>query len=72
MSGWRLGVSKTEGSGRLTGSVGAGVLTAVLISQCSFAVVTCDCGLPGVEGLMILMGVKDGEVQKFKVSKSFV
>lgn len=72
MSGWRLGVSKAEGSGCPTGRVGKGVLIAVVISQCSFAVITCDCGLLGVEGLMILMGLNDGEVQKFKVSKSFV
>lgn len=72
MSGWRLGVSKAEGSGRLTGSVGAGVLRAVLISQCSFAAVTCVYGLLGVEGLMILMGVNDGEVPKCNVSTRFV
>lgn len=60
MSGWRLGVSKAEGSGSQTGSVGAGVLIAVLICQCSFAAVTCDCGLLEVERLMILMGVNDG------------
>ena len=49
--------------GRSMGCVGAGMLKAVLISQCNFTAMAGEYGSLGVEGLMVLMGVYDGKAQ---------
>lgn len=47
-------------SGRMT------LLIAVLICQCSFAAVTCEFGLLRLEGVMLLTGLDDGDLAKYK------